>query len=341
MKIAYLITPDSKLFGLADVIDMLKGANELAQTFGSEQSLFEVSVVGIDKKPVEFHGNTIISPDYSIEQRKQAKILIIPAFEKGNYKDYIEKYGSVIGWLKSHHAVGATLMGLCSGAFLVAATGLLNGKKCTTHWVAKDIFRDLFPEVTLESQYILVKEERIITSGGSTNALYAILYLIHQHFGRTIALHMSKLYEIELGRFSQSQFEIFQPHKSHYDTEILNVQQYLEKNFSNIHSINEVMDKFNLGKRQFFRRFKECTFDTPFKYLQKIRIEAAKNKLESSNLTVSEIAFQVGYGEVSSFRKVFKDLTGIPPDQYRRKNQLAYWEKVVLKGTIADKTKSS
>lgn len=339
MKIDYLISSDSKLFGLADVIDMLQGANELAQVFGVEKSPFEVSIVGTDKKPIGFNGNVTILPDKTIRDSKPSDTIIIPAFEKGDYKGYIEKNGQTIEWLKSQHKEERTLIGLCSGSFLIAATGLLNGKNCTTHWVGKSIFQELFPEVKLETQYILVKEEGILTSGGSTNALYAILYLIHQHFGRTIAQHIAKLYELELGRFTQSQFEIFMPNKTHQDTEILNAQLYIENNFATIGSIDEVSTTSKLGKRQFFRRFKETTFDTPFKYLQKTRIEAAKNKLESTNLTISEIAFQVGYGEISSFRKVFKDLTGIPPDEYRKKNHLDYWKKVILeKNTTANKS---
>lgn len=330
MKIAYFITKDSKLFGLTDVIDMLEGANNLAKVFGLKQNLFDVSVIGMDKKPIKFSGNFRVLPDHSIKESKGFDAIIIPAFEKGNFRAYLEKYTSGVDWLKSQFEKGTTLIGLCSGAFLVAATGLLDGKNCTTHWVAKNEFQELFPKVNLEIQYILVKEKGIITSGGSTNALYAILYLINQHFGRTIAQHCAKLYEIELGRFNQSQFEIFMPNKLHLDASILAAQKYIESNFATINSIEEVSNESKMGKRQFFRRFKESTFDTPFKYLQKIRIEAAKNKLESTNLTVSEIAFQVGYEEISSFRNVFKKFTGVPPDEYRKKNHLDYWKKAVF-----------
>ena len=176
----------------------------------------------------------------------------------------------------------------------------------------------------------MTQDDRLITSGGSTNALLAILYIIQQHYGPILAHHISKLYEIDLDRISQSQFEIFAPNKSHQDLEILNAQEIIECSFKSITSIEEVRKQTSLGQRQFFRRFKAAVSETPFRYLQKVRIENAKALLTTNSMTVQEVVHEVGYSELNAFRKVFKAITGLSPKEYREKNKLDYWVHAVV-----------
>ena len=314
MQVAYIITEDSKLFGLFDAIDMFQDANGLAQSYGLSQPAIKVDLVGMDTKELAYQDLLTVKIDRRLYEVGDCDLVLIPAFNKGNYALYLDKYKDIVVWLVGKYEAGTTLCSLCSGAFLLAETGLLDGKYCTTHWAGKEIFQQMFPQVELISQYILTQDDRLITSGGSTNALLAVLYIIRQHYGPVLAHHMSKLYEIDLDRIDQSQFEIFVPNKSHQDHEILKAQEIIEGNFKTITSLEEVRKETSLGQRQFFRRFKAAVAETPFRYLQKVRIEHAKAFLATNSMTIQEIVYNVGYSELNAFRKVFKS-------QYRTHSQ--------------------
>jgi transcriptional regulator GlxA family with amidase domain len=208
---------------------------------------------------------------------------------------------------------------LCIGAFLLASTGLLNGKKCSTHWKYANLFRTMFPEVDLVDDRIITEEQRLYSSGGANSYWNLLLYLLEKHTDREIAIVASKVFAVEIDRKSQSPFIMFNGQKAHEDEHVKKAQEFIENNFSDRISVENLALKFAIGKRNFERRFKKATNNTPVEYMQRVKIEAAKKSFETSRKNVNEVMYDVGYTDTKAFRTVFKKITGLSPIDYRNK----------------------
>jgi transcriptional regulator GlxA family with amidase domain len=225
----------------------------------------------------------------------------------------------LIAWVKQQHQRGAEVASLCLGAFLLAATGLLDGKKCATHWLATAQFAEMYPAVHLVADKVITDEQGLYSSGGAYSYLNLVLYLIEKHVGREMAVCCAKVFQIDIGRSSQSPFVIFSGQKEHEDEPIKKAQEFIEANFQNKISVDELAAMAFLSRRNFERRFKKSTFNTVAEYIQRVKIEAAKMSLESSRENVNEVMYSVGYSDTKAFRTLFKKLTGISPVAYRDK----------------------
>jgi len=208
---------------------------------------------------------------------------------------------------------------MCTGAFLLAATGLLDGKSCSTHWVVADNFRIRFPKVNLKPDQLITDENGIYTNGGAYSFLNLLLYLIEKNFDRQTAIYCSKVFQIEMDRHSQSSFIIFKGQKLHSDEMIKEAQSYLENNLSQKIAIEDLSARFAVGRRNFDRRFIKATGNTPIEYLQRAKIESAKRAFETGQKTINEVMYEVGYTDAKAFREVFRKLTGISPLEYRNR----------------------
>jgi transcriptional regulator GlxA family with amidase domain len=208
---------------------------------------------------------------------------------------------------------------LCIGAFLLAATGLLNGKECSSHWRYFNEFREMFPEVTLVDGRIVTEQQGLYSSGGATSYWNMLLHLIEKHAGREMAIMAAKVYALEIDRKTQSPFIMFNGQKKHEDEPIKQAQEFIEKNITERISVEELAIRYAIGKRHFIRRFKKATNNTPIEYIQRVKIEAAKKQLENSHKNVNEVMYDVGYSDVKAFRTVFKKITGLSPIEYRNK----------------------
>ncbi len=202
---------------------------------------------------------------------------------------------------------------------MLAETGLLNGKSCATHWTAHDIFRKRYPKVELVPEKIIVEDNGIYSSGGAYSFLNFILYLIEKYYGRENAIWCSKVSEIEFDRIEQGHFMIFSGQKDHNDEPIKEAQEYIEEHFAEKISIEHLAERSAISKRNFLRRFKRATANTPLEYIQRVKIEAAKKILESTTSTINEVMYDVGYNDTKSFRNTFKKHTGLSPIEYRKK----------------------
>ena len=229
-----------------------------------------------------------------------------------------------IPWIIEQYAGGAEVAGLCVGTFILASTGLLNGKKCSTHWVAADEFRIMFPDIELMPEKIITDESGLYSSGGAYSHLNLILYLIEKYAGRQMAVLCSKLYEIDIDRKSQSPFIMFRSLKDHTDEPIKNAQVFIENNFQDRITVDQLASMFALGRRNLERRFKKATANSVVEYIQRVKIEAAKLSLESSRENVNEVMYNVGYSDPKAFRVTFKKFTGLSPVQYRNKYNSVY-----------------
>jgi len=280
--------------------------------------MFKIQLVGIRKETTMIKGLFSIRPDVLISEVERTDLIIIPAIY-GQKTQLIEDNKEFIPWLIRQYKQGAGIASLCIGVFLLASTGLLKGKKAATHWVEADTFREMFPDVNLVPDKIITDEQGIYTSGGAYSWLNLVLYLIEKFAGRDMAIVCSKLFEIQFERNSQSAFMIFDPQKQHEDDVIKQVQEYIEKNYEERISVDDLAMKFGLSRRNLERRFRKVTFNSIVEYLQRVRIEAAKQTLERNRENVNEAMYKAGYNDIKAFRTTFKKLTGLSPLEYRNK----------------------
>ncbi len=317
-KISLLIPEgDISLSNIEATFKMFTKVNEAMQKQDLEP-LFSVSLVALNKEPRQVNGLFSIIPQFSLNEVDSSDIIIIPAVH-GDMKEVVARNRDFIPWIIQQHADGAEIVSLCIGAFILASTGLLNGRSCTTHWIAAEEFRIMFPEVNLAPYKILTDERGIYTSGGAYSSLNLILYLVEKFAGREMALVTSKIFEIDIDRNSQSPFIMFRGQKEHEDSLIRNAQEYIENNFNERITVDQLATMLSVGRRNLERRFKRATANTVVEYIQRVKIEAAKLSFESSRENVNEVMYKVGYNDTKAFRTTFKKLTGLSPMQYRNK----------------------
>lgn len=280
---------------------------------------YAIDLVGLTLEPVLYQGLFSIQPTASIAEIQKSDLIIVSPIS-GDLEKEIENNMDFVRWIRQQRiAHDAEIASLCKGAFLLAETGLLNGKSCATHWTAHDEFQNRYPEVKLMPEKIICEDNGIFTSGGAYSILNFTLYLIERYFGRETAIWCSKISEIEFDRISQNEFIIFSGQKDHADEPIKEAQIYIENNYDQKLNIRDIAERVHLNGRSFLRRFKRATANTPLEYIQRVKIEAAKKKLETTTDTITEIMYAIGYNDEKAFRTVFKKYSGLSPKQYRLK----------------------
>lgn len=292
-------------------------ANEILVNSG-RQPLFSIQLVGITCEPQVYDRLFTVTPDRAISEVKKTDLIIIPAVN-GVMEEVIEINKEFFPWIADQYKNGAEVASLCVGTFLLAASGVLEGKKCSTHWLGENDFRRLFPDLELVSEKIITDEQGVYTSGGANSFWNLIIYLIEKYAGRDVAIMAAKIYEIEIERGSQAPFTIFTGQKSHEDEPIREVQNFIESNFHKKITVEQLATMCAMGRRTFERRFKKATSNTVVEYLQRVKIEAAKKSLEVGRKNVNEIMYDVGYSDTKAFRTTFKKFTGLSPIDYRQK----------------------
>lgn len=292
-------------------------ANEVLQKMG-RPPLFDVKLVGLTKEPQVYDKLFSVTPDLSIAEVKKTDLIIIPAVN-GNMNEVIEQNKDFNPWIVAQHEQGAEVASLCVGTFLLASTGLLKGKKCSTHWLSAGEFEKMFPEADLVSDKIITDEHGVYSSGGANSFWNLIIYLIEKYAGRDVSILCAKIYEIEIERASQSPFIIFSSQKDHEDEQVKEAQVFIENNFYKKITVEQLAAMTAMGRRTFERRFKKATSNTVIEYMQRVKIEAAKKSLESSRKNVNEVMYDVGYSDTKAFRTTFKKITGLSPLDYRNK----------------------
>lgn len=281
-------------------------------------SLFKVQLVGISKEISQRNGLFSISPDVLVKDVAKTDLIIIPAIH-GNPEEMMQSNAAFVPWIVEQYNNGAEVASLCIASFFLAATGLLSGKQCSTHWVAANEFRNLFPDVNLVDDKIMTEDDGIYTSGGAYSFLNLLLYIIEKYAGRDVAVIVSKTFMIDIDRNSQSPFIMFQGQKTHEDEPVKKAQEFIEHNFQEKITVDQLASMLALGRRNMERRFKKATANTVVEYIQRVKIEAAKKNLEVGRKNVSEVMYEVGYSDTKAFRTIFKRITGLSPVEYRSK----------------------
>jgi transcriptional regulator GlxA family with amidase domain len=282
------------------------------------EPLIAAQLVGIRRETKLKDGLYTVRPDKLIGDVQKTDLIIIPALD-GDMKQAIEANQEFIPWIVSQYKRGAEVASLCVGAFLLASTGLLNGRKCATHWMFAKEFRSMFPDVELVVEKIITDEHGIYSSGGAFSYLNLMLHLIEKFAGRNLAVFCAKLFQIDIDRATQSPFVIFQGQKDHEDEPVKKAQEFIEQNVSEKITVDQLAAMFAVGRRNLERRFKKATSNTIAEYIQRVKMEAAKKHLETSRKNINEVMYDVGYSDTKAFRTIFKKVTGLSPMEYRNK----------------------
>jgi len=280
--------------------------------------MYKIQLVGLDRKVPLHDGSFTVNTDALLDEVKKTDLVIIPALS-GDMKDAIEINKDFIPWIVQQHRAGAEVASLCIGAFLLAATGLLEGKKCSTHWMYAREFRNMFPQVNLVDDKIVTDENGIYSSGGAKSYWNLLIYLTEKYASRQMAVMASKYFLIEIYQNTQSPFTVFRGQKEHEDEPIKKAQEFIEANFQEKITVDQLAVMLSLGRRSFERRFKKATCNTVAEYIQRVKVEAAKKDFELSRKNINEVMYEVGYSDTKAFRTIFRKVTGLSPVAYRNR----------------------
>lgn len=283
------------------------------------EDLFNIDLVGIDNESVNYNKLFQVTPTKSINEIDKTDLIIVSAIS-GDLDKEIEKNKAFVPWIKRQRIENdSEVASLCKGALLLAETGLLNGKSCATHWTAHEHFKQRFPQVNLMPEKIITEDNGIYSSGGAYSFLNFMIYLIEKFYGRETAILCSKVSEIEFDRIDQNHFIIFNGQKEHSDEAIKEAQIFIENSYEEKLNIDQIAKRFSISNRSFLRRFKKATSNTPLEYIQRVKIEVAKKKLESTVQTINQVMYGIGYNDEKAFRNTFRKYSGLSPLEYRNK----------------------
>ena len=322
MKHLTILVPSGEGNNLSSIIGAFKifsRANEYWKK-SARKEVFKIELAGISKTVKFYDGLFTVKPHVQISAIRKTNLIIIPSLNH-NYETSVKNNKAMIDWIQKQYKSGAEVASICTGAFLLASSGILNGKSCSTHWSAIDDLRTKFPDVKVTIDKLITDEKGIYTNGGAYSFLNLIIYLIEKFYDRQTAIYCSKVFQIEMDRQNQMSFIIFKGQKQHQDELIKKAQDYIEKNAHEKISIPHLSSKLAVGRRNFDRRFIKATGNTPLEYSQRVRIESAKRAFETTSKTINEVMYDVGYSDAKAFRDVFRKITGLSPSEYRDKYQ--------------------
>lgn len=288
------------------------------QLQAGKEAAFDVKLLGLKNQVFPFGPNFAVTPDLLLEETEKADLIIIPPLF-GDIPTAIESNKEFLPWMTEQYHQGTEIASLCLGAFFLGATGLLDGKKVSTHWGFTDLFREMYPDVDVQDGSIVTEESGIYSSGGANSYWNLLLHLVEKYTDRDTAITLSKYFAIDIDRNSQSAFAIFSGQKAHQDEAVKKAQELIEEMIEDKISVDTLADKVAVGRRSFERRFKRVTNNSVLEYIQRVKIEAAKRSFESTMKNISEVMFDVGYSDTKAFRTTFKKITGLTPLEYRNK----------------------
>jgi transcriptional regulator GlxA family with amidase domain len=318
MKSVSILVPETAVVeAVADPYYIFGAVNNFLRSSGREP-LFDVKFVGLSKDVKLVDGAFTVHVHRQLSDVKKTDLILIPALS-GDLPAAVDANKKLVPWIVEQYRTGTEVASLCLGAFLLASTGLLDGKKCSTHWGFTNEFRSMFPNVELVDGGIITEEQGLYSSGGAASYWNLLLYLVEKYTDRDTAILASKYFAIDIDRDSQSAFTMFTGQKDHEDVEIRGTQEFIEQNYTERITVDDLAKEFAIGRRSLERRFKKATNNSIAEYIQRVKIEAAKRSFESSRKNITEVMFDVGYTDTKAFRTVFKKITGLTPIEYRNK----------------------
>ena len=279
---------------------------------------FRVTTASLDGKIVSCDGPVAIQPSTAIADIRKTELIFIPSAGV-NIDDAAERNAALLPWLRRWRKRGAAIASVCSGVSVTAASGLLDGMRATTHWGLVEDFRKKYPRVRWMPELMVTEDHNLYCGGGVNASLDLSLHLVERFCGHEIAMQTAKALLIETPRAWQAGFAIVPLKTEHSDDMISTAQEWLHQNFHRTFSLDTPARRVGMSLRNFVRRFKQATGDSPLIYLQKLRIAAAKRLLESHHKSMQQISDAVGYQDVAFFRQLFQRHTGVTPSAYQRR----------------------
>jgi len=311
----------STLFGIYDAMNAFS-TMDLSNAAPGERSPFQIDIIGEAVGPLQSASGVPVTVQRSIDTIDRTDIVIVPSvllppegWTKGRYPQLVD-------WLRVMYDRGAIICSACSGIFLLAETGLFDGKDATVHFAYARALGAAYPEVGIHPERPLVisgSREQLVSSGASTTWHDLVLYLIARHAGATAAQEVARVFALQWHQDGLTPYMIFDGRTDHGDADIQSAQDWAREHFSVANPVEEMIKRSSLAERTFKRRFVNATGLTPIAYVQRLRIEDAKRRLERSDASVDDISWRVGYEDSAFFRRLFKRTTGIAPGAYRRR----------------------
>jgi transcriptional regulator GlxA family with amidase domain len=317
VNISILVLRNAMLSSVVDSANVFRMVNEFLTDDG-KAPLFDIKLVGLNKEAIFDGGLYSIKPEVHFENVAKTDLIIIPSLT-GFISTSVYLNKDYCSWISTQYKNGAEVASLCTGAFLLAFSGILKNRQCTTHWAYANEFRYYYPSVTLIDEKMITDQDGLYSSGGSNAYWNLLLHLVEKYTSRAIAIRTAKYFVIDLDKDNQSPFVIFHGLKNHEDETILKSQQFIERQYKDKLNVDQIAAQFNLTRRTFERRFKKATRNTVAEYIQRVKVEAAKKQLEIGRKSINEIMYDVGYADIQAFREVFKRITGMTPVDYRNK----------------------
>lgn len=320
--VSLVALPDAVISTLAGILDVMNGVALMGMTQAGAPAPFHIEIVGEAVGPLELASGVPINVQRAIDTVETSDIVIVPSvllppqgWEQGRYPRLVE-------WLRAMHGRGAIFCSACSGVFLLAETGLLDGKDATVHFGYARTFTATYPAVPIHPERVLVisgQHEELVSSGASASWHDLVLYLIARYAGATVAQEVARMFALQWHQDGLTPYIVFEGKADHGDGEIQSAQQWLSKHFPVASAVEEMIKRSKLAERTFKRRFVNATGLTPIAYIQRLRIEDAKRRLERTDASVDDISWRVGYEDAAFFRRLFKRTTGLTPSAYRKR----------------------
>lgn len=318
MKSITILVPETAVpSSIVDPQYMFTAVNNLFNTEG-RPAPFDVHLAGSKKQVTLSDGLFIVCPDKQLDEISHTDVIIVPAFNS-DMQESLSLNKEMAKWIAKQYDQGAEIASLCTGTFLLAASGVLKGKTCSTHWARSHEFKRMFPEVNLVDEKVITEQNGIYSSGGATSYWTLLLYLVEKFTDRDTAILASKYFLLDIEKKSQSPYIMFIGQKDHEDKEVLRSQEFIEKNYKEKLTVDTISGKLGIARRTLERRFKKTTSNTVIEYIQRVKVEAAKKHLETGRKAVYEVMYDVGYNDTKAFRDVFRKLTGMSPVDYQQK----------------------
>ncbi len=309
-------TMATTIFGPMDILNQAgRLFNRLEKS--SQTPFFDVTIASPDGHPIRSVNNIMIQPHCSIKEINKTDLIIIAS---ATYIEKImDKNPELVPWIQDQYKKGAHVASICTGVFLLAETGLLDGKSATLHWGFTKIFEKRYPRINLRHDKMYIDHGRLYCSAGVTAGMDLSLYLVEKFCGHKAAVQCAKTMLVDMGRDIQTPYDCNLSVKEHGDSLVIKCQSWIEKHQTRSIDYNTLAGKFKMSRRSLERRFKKATGMTPLVYLQLLRVERAKQMLEQTSLSFNEITYKTGYEDVPFFRKIFVRLTGLRPKEYQQR----------------------
>ncbi|ASP38560.1 transcriptional regulator [Bacterioplanes sanyensis] len=320
MKVCIVLLPYCSSMSVAAAMEFFEVANALSAYAqqSTDEPVFQVSTASPDGQAVMSSGGLSLQAQYSFAQVDECDLVLIPGF-LFKVTPLLAQLQSVVPWLQQRYEQGSYIASMCTGAFVSAAAGLLDGKQASTHWLFVDKFRQLYPAVKLRPEKAVTDDQRVMCSGGATTGGDLLLYIVRKFCSPQLALECSKKMLMDSGERQQTAYASEQFRRQHDDPEVQRVQLWLEQHCHQAIVLDDVATQFGFSSRNFVRRFRLATGAPPVQYLQNLRLEKARLLLETTRISFEKITLQVGYEDSNSFRRLFKQRVGLSPAQYRQK----------------------